>query len=100
MDSSERQISTVPPGKERNGEEGAGDKEGGGVGKEDGSKGIAVGVGAEKDTSAKKVIPSNLQPSLPSSKPPRQSNLQLDLGAPFAEIPFLSAGVVMAPSPR
>lgn len=57
MDSSERHISTVPPGKERNGEEGAGEKEGGGAGKENGSKGIAVGVGAEKDKSAKKVIP-------------------------------------------
>lgn len=59
MDSSERQISTVPPGKEWNGEEGTGEKEGGGVGKENGLKGVAVGVGvgAEKDKSAKKVIP-------------------------------------------
>lgn len=57
MDSSERQISTVPPGKEWNGEEGTGEKEGGGVGKENGLKGVAVGVGAEKDKSAKNVIP-------------------------------------------
>lgn len=57
MDSSERQISTVPPGKEWNGEESTGEKEGGWAGKENGLKGVAVGVGAEKDKSAKKVIP-------------------------------------------